>query len=97
MDKIESGLVYYGIVIVMIVWCFLWWQIFNKALYRYPLFMGFIMCVPAVNILLFIVFAFQIWPIKKQIRKLEDESIEKVRASFLKKGGETNDKKKDLG
>ena len=94
MDKVESDLVYYGIVFVLIVWGFLWWQIFNKARYRYPLFMGLVMCMPPVNIFLFIVFAFQNWPIKKQIKKLHNESIEKVRLSFEKKGKETNDKKR---
>lgn len=96
MLKIESDVVYYGIIIVMLVWCFLWWQIFNKALYRYSLFMGFVMCMPMVNVLLFVIFAFQNWPIKKQVKKLQNESIEKVRLSFEKKRGEANDKKKDL-
>lgn len=95
MDKINSDVVYYGIVFIIIVWCFLWWQIFNKARYRYPLFMGLVMCVPIVNVLLFVIFAFQKWPIKRLLIKLQNESIEKVRLSFEKKGKETNDKKKN--
>ena len=72
--KIDEPLILGIIVGVLIYWGF-WWQIFDKAKYRAPAFMGVLMCLPIVNFVILIFFVFSTWPIERELEELKKASI----------------------
>jgi len=72
--KMNEPLIFGIIVGVLIYWGF-WWQIFDKAKYRVPAFMGVLMCLPIVNFVMLIFFVFSTWPIERNLEELKKASI----------------------
>ena len=65
----------FGMIAGVLIYWGIWWQIFDKAKYRVPAFMGVLMCVPFVNFVLLIFFVFSTWPVEREVEKLKKTSI----------------------
>lgn len=87
--KMDESLIFGIIVGILIYWGF-WWQIFDKAKYRVPAFMGVLMCLPIVNFVILIFFVFSTWPIEREVEELKKASIAPVPQSLLEQENAKN-------
>lgn len=72
-----------GIGISLLITIIVWWVIFAKA--GYPGALSILMIIPLVNLIVFLVFLFGDWPVRKELRALRQQ-VQQARASYPQAG-----------
>jgi hypothetical protein len=72
-----------GAGISLLIAIIVWWVIFAKA--GYPGALAILMIIPLVNLIVFLVFLFGEWPVRKELKALRQQ-VQQARASYPQSG-----------
>ncbi|MBI4312298.1 MAG: hypothetical protein HY681_11015 [Chloroflexi bacterium] len=61
---------YIAVALSLAFWGYIWTRIFEKV--GYTRWWGLVMLVPVLNLVALVVFAFSVWPIEAELRRLRN-------------------------
>lgn len=73
-----------GAGISLLISIIVWWVIFAKA--GYPGALGILMIIPLVNLIVFLVFLFGEWPVRKELKALRQQVQQQARMNYPQSG-----------